>query len=619
MSYRIEAGQIIFDTPPPEGAEISINVSRSNNLNGFSDPNSFYPRRVNEPDTNRLATNDLRNQHPVVRARIEDVDDLTGEPPTQYGAQYPYNHVRETESGHIQEFDDTPGRERIHEYHRTGTFYEVHPDGSKVTKVVGNDYEIVHKNKSLRVRGNIQIFVDGDASLYVRGEMDAQVDENLKFNVGKNIDFHAGKNIRMFANESMEITSQTTTNITAVGNMHLQTSADLKVNVGGDYSSNIKGNVTLVADGDGSHTYSGNYTVGATGVMQLDTESWMQIGAGSSIDIDGSTIDLNTNGRSAVTVLPATDLVFLDTGTLATGIKAWSIDESEYDTDGFAPTIDAPKSAEVLEPLPFVPLSEEDSFMGNDDEEKSPEELRAAVESGEIRPGTFSDYSYNALEGSYTLQNATRSITTVPTVSSQRAGDHGDPEVEGDIAEPEAGNTSVSPNPTDPANYDADGNMIGGVNYRLQLSRHFTLGQLSANSVVAKTRIQTGGNRGFTQQQIIDNLSTLANNALDLIKDQYPSMIVTNAYRGRQTGSQHNVGYAADMQFPGTPNSQYYDIAIWIRENVPHDQLILEYKTTGTRLPWIHISLTDASNRAMAFTMMNHSRVGQIGQFQNLA
>ena len=35
---------------------------------------------------------------------------------------YPKNHVYETESGHIKEFDDTEGAERIHEYHKSGTF-----------------------------------------------------------------------------------------------------------------------------------------------------------------------------------------------------------------------------------------------------------------------------------------------------------------------------------------------------------------------------------------------------------------------------------------------------------------------------------------------------------------
>ena len=210
MSYTIEKNRVVFDEAPREGAEVEIIVSTTNNLVGFKDPRNFYPRRVNEADTNRLAVNDLRNQHPVNKFKKDRVDDLTGEPTPSYNAEYPYNHVRETESGHIVEFDDTPGHERIHEYHRSGTFYEIHPDGTKVTKIVGESYEIVHKNKSVRVRGDVKVYVDGNASLYVRGDMDAQVDENLKFNVGKNIDFHAGQNIRMFANQSIEQTAQTT-------------------------------------------------------------------------------------------------------------------------------------------------------------------------------------------------------------------------------------------------------------------------------------------------------------------------------------------------------------------------------------------------------------------------
>ena len=617
MAYRIENNKIVFDTAPPEGAEVEVVVSKTNNLQGFSDPNSFYPRRVNEPDTNRLAANDLRNQHPVVQRRREMVDDLTGEPRTPYGAQYPFNHVRETESGHIQEFDDTPGRERIHEYHRSGTFYEVHPDGSKVTKVVGEDYEIVHKDKKLRVRGNVQVFVDGDASLYVRGDMDAQVDENLKFNVGKNIDFHAGQNIRMFANQSMEMTAQTTMSATSVGKMYLQTSADLLLNAGGDYSTNIKGNVSLVADGTGSHTYTGTYTLGSTGAMQIDTAATLKVGAGGAIDIDGSTVDLNTNGRSAVTIVPATDLVFLDTGTLDTGIKAWSIEEGEYDSTGFASSTDAPKSAEVLAPKAFVPLTDDDSFHANDDEELSLDDIRAAVTRGDIRPSSMSDYSFNALEGSYTLQNATRGVVAQPRIPVDDRGDHTTSD-NPYISEPEANNTSVSPNPTDPANYDDEGRFIGGINYRLQISPNFKLRDLSSSAVVTKNRI-VHNQHGNTEQVIIDNLSVLANNVLEPIKAKYPSMFVTSAFRIGSGTSQHERGQAADMQFSGVAKSDYLDIATWIRENVPHDQLILEFKNTGTGLPWIHISCKESGNRNMIFTMWNHGRYGDMGRFYQLA
>ena len=92
--------------------------------------------------------------------------------------------------------------ERIHEYHRSGTFYEVHPDGTKVTKIIGEDYEVVHKNKKVRVRGNVELYVDGNTNLYVRGSLNGQVDEDMSFNVGRNITFHA---TRTFACTQMNL------------------------------------------------------------------------------------------------------------------------------------------------------------------------------------------------------------------------------------------------------------------------------------------------------------------------------------------------------------------------------------------------------------------------------
>jgi hypothetical protein len=93
MAYRIENNKIIFDEPPREGQEVNVTVSTQQSVNGFSDPRGYYPRRLNEPDTNRLAVNDSRNQHPVVQFKKQRVDDLTGEPKTPYNAQYRYKSL----------------------------------------------------------------------------------------------------------------------------------------------------------------------------------------------------------------------------------------------------------------------------------------------------------------------------------------------------------------------------------------------------------------------------------------------------------------------------------------------------------------------------------------------
>ena len=84
-------------------------------------------------------------------------------------SQYPYNHVRETESGHVFEVDDTPDAERIHEYHTAGTFREIQPDGTKVEKIVGEDYVIDLSNRYMYVKGNFDLMVEGDYNVNVKG------------------------------------------------------------------------------------------------------------------------------------------------------------------------------------------------------------------------------------------------------------------------------------------------------------------------------------------------------------------------------------------------------------------------------------------------------------------
>lgn len=649
MSYRIEAGKVVFQDAPREGSEVEIVVSTVNTLKGFTDPRGFYPRRVNEADTNRLAVNDARNQHPVNKFKKDNLDDLTGEPAPSYNAQYPFNHVRETESGHIQEMDDTPGHERIHEYHRSGTFYEIHPDGTKVTKIVGDGFEIVHQNKHVRVRGNMKVFVDGDASLYVRGSMDAQVDENLKFNVGKNIDFHAGKNIRMFANESIEMTAQTTMAQQSVGKFLQQSVGDMQIVTSGNFTNSVHGNYDMVLDGNSLTDIKGTlttnitgavalntevtYTVASTGAMVLDTAGALNIGSAGAMNLSGATIDLNSVTRSAVTITPIVprttpspaigeditpEVTFMDTGDIATGILPWSINIDEYELDTFSTKIAAMKLADIKADKAFIPLTESDSFFAGDDEEKTDSDIKTAIESGEVLPSTFSDYSYNSLTGKINTSGATRKAVSLPRIPDE-GEEHGT--LGSDfIATPVATSiTSSAEIAQANSKYDTSGNVIGGVNYSLPLSTHFTLGQLSKNSVVASSTIANGGNEGKTQKQIIDKLKTLAVHVLDPIKEQYPDMIVTNAYRGRAGTSQHNIGEAADIQFPGLAKSGYFARAQWMRENIPHDKLILEFKNTGSGLPWIHISCKETGNAALILTMYNHRNYKETGKFYQLA
>ena len=149
---------------------------------GFNDPNGTYPSEkithsnhaVEESDVNRLARNDSGKEHAVVSAKntgrttgvaIANSSTTFDEPTSAYAASYPKNHVLETESGHIKEYDDTSGQERIHEYHTKGTFYEIDKDGNKVTRVVGDNYEVIAGSDFVNVKGSANLTVSETLSI----------------------------------------------------------------------------------------------------------------------------------------------------------------------------------------------------------------------------------------------------------------------------------------------------------------------------------------------------------------------------------------------------------------------------------------------------------------------
>ena len=162
----------------------------SNKELGFNDPNAKYPKSdfLDESDINRLAKGGADGKSHTSIAAKEDkrdkgvltavTDQTWDEPASTYAAVYPFNHVYETESGHYKEFDDTEGKERISEYHKAGTFYEVDADGNKITRIVGSNYEVVAGSEFVNVKGDCNLTVDSNCRTYIKGNWDIQVDGN---------------------------------------------------------------------------------------------------------------------------------------------------------------------------------------------------------------------------------------------------------------------------------------------------------------------------------------------------------------------------------------------------------------------------------------------------------
>jgi len=126
---------------------------------------------------------------------------------------------------------------------------------------------------------------------------------------------------------------------------------------------------------------------------------------------------------------------------------------------------------------------------------------------------------------------------------------------------------------------------------------------------------------GMTVQEVCDNLRLMIINCFDPIKKQYPDAFMTCSFRKGGVGSptsQHPKGMACDIQYAKASKADYYTRALWIKDNTKYDQFLLEYKTTGTGLPWHHISFNKAGNRGQVCTFMNDKNAkgpGAIGLF----
>ena len=75
---------------------------------------------------------------------------------------YPENKVFKTDSGHVMEFDDTPGKERFAIFHKDGHFVEMRYDGTRVDVANGLWHQHSEGNRDVTVVGTHREEASGD-------------------------------------------------------------------------------------------------------------------------------------------------------------------------------------------------------------------------------------------------------------------------------------------------------------------------------------------------------------------------------------------------------------------------------------------------------------------------
>jgi len=170
--------------------------------------------------------------------------------------KYPFNHVHETESGHLIEIDDTPDYERIHLYHRKGTRFEIDKDGNYVEKIVKDKYSVVAGNDFVTITGDVVVNITGNAYMNVTGNSTSTVGGNLKADITGTSDVTSEGKITITGKDTTEIISDTT----ITGKLHV---TDAQTN---DSTITAEGEVTgnEVKLSKHTHTISSGSSAGKT-------------------------------------------------------------------------------------------------------------------------------------------------------------------------------------------------------------------------------------------------------------------------------------------------------------------------------------------------------------------
>lgn len=542
---------------------------------GFRDPHNKYPLKdhINEPDTNRLARGVKKGTlHPIRDAnRAQDIaialsETTFSEPPSSFSAKYPYNHVMETESGHVQEFDDTPGHERIMTYHRKGTFTEVDPNGTQINHIVGDSYHIIDRNgcifingtANLTVTGSINILCKSEVNLEVTGDANIQVGNNAHIGVAKDVDMVVGKNMKLQVDETLDIKANAI-NIEAVTNMNIransltETAPTMNVNASGSYNETVgESNYRYESD---KHTFIG-----------ANTYERHTSGIDYSCPSDPSrSSDTDCSDVSEANIAPQvlTDLIAPEEGVVNSPILEYLI---------------APSSE-----------GEETFLLETEEEWASPAGVAAVA-------ALAKDYGSETPENTPASDSAPVTGGSVVTVVAPCTIVNGVQNFTNDFR--------LSPNFT--LGMLIDGGVSGKNTLRDQngLTKQqivCNLSQLCINILEPMLAVLPGGIAGYKKQWQINSGYRISSNI--------PS--------GGVAKSDHMLGRAIDftlLPYDSLKAQRNFEFCSVIEKILPYDQIIMEYMSGGSN--WIHIGYRGVkegdtsgggTNRRMAFTMQNGS------------
>lgn len=597
---------------------------------GFKDPNLKYPLKefLNEPDTNRLSRSEFIDKTAVgikdssrdLKVPIAISNATWNQPESPYNAVYPFNHVYQSESGHLQEFDDTPQNERIHLYHKKGSFTEIDCNGTEVHKIVGDSYQIIDRNGHLYVKGAHNVTIDGVTNIFCRSDTNVEIIGDAKIYCRNDVDMEVSGTMDLAVAETLNIRCKDL-NLRVLNDANFEVNNLFKIRSINDLHITTASNMFLTSDGNTDVTSKSNYTLNsqlACNLSSVNNFNISSLGDISNINLHSEN-NINTFSRFATNILAKNrirmraDISF----QMRCFSGAFDIEGTQLYLNSAGRIASAPDTALIAE-RPFLALEPE--FTDIDDPASRLTPVNAFFEALSTPDRNISRSSY------------------------YESPDDGNPE---QFIQQQQQRGEINPNekpvevektkPAEQTKPPPDGKPVTCSGFEsmtefplsTKLSANFYLGDLvpgggSGYICVATLPHALQDQSGLTKAQIVCNLKALCENFLENLIKIVPKsdLFITSGYRKlgllgvESKTSQHPKGMACDIVLKKTPKDRkkHYDLIQEIREKIPHDQLILEYLSNGT--VWIHASYNGTgSQRKQAFTMNDHKVVGSFGTF----
>ena len=249
----------------PFGPNFSLPPGKSESLkdkkDGFSDPNGIFPKTEYE---RRSSVNEIARGTKRVNVElggsVADIDFDLGDEPVSL---YPNNQVKETASGHIVEYDDTPGAERVMIRHTSGSGVEMRADGTVIYGSTKNTLRVTACDE--------KVIVDGDGELQYNG--------NLKMKVAGDFDLEVGGDYNVTVKGDME------QNVTrgfiqdVAGDVENQVIGTKKEMIGGALTSLVHGNRTNLTKGSFEEYVKSNHNYAVGNSLKMTAENEVTVSA----------------------------------------------------------------------------------------------------------------------------------------------------------------------------------------------------------------------------------------------------------------------------------------------------------------------------------------------------